>query len=148
MWRFKTIAGRESHVRVRGANAPWTDPTARPPMPPRLYELRHLLTDEALCDPANQLPFPVTTTANHTITRNCTTCQAELEAWRSGLRGWGCVEGEGGLNSTERGAGIEGCPGPGEGGGGGVRGVGSTADHMGLRETVYVPGVSILRRVS
>ena len=46
--RVKEIIARESHVLVRGANAAWNDTAARPPMPPSLYELRHLLTDEAL----------------------------------------------------------------------------------------------------
>lgn len=36
------------------------------------------------CDPpANDLPLPLPTIiANHTVTRNCTVCEAELVAWR------------------------------------------------------------------
>ena len=72
------IVCSESHVRVRGINAAWDDATARPPMPPRIFEMRHLLTDEALCDPANDMMMPINQMANYTLKHQHTACEAAL----------------------------------------------------------------------
>ena len=92
-------------VRVRGANAAWDDVTARPPVPPRIYEFRHLLTDEELCNPANDMPIPVTNIANYTVTHNCSSCEhAERELERAKAAGRGWEEGEEGQEDLEFGA--------------------------------------------
>ena len=72
---------------MSGANAAWDDVTARPPMPPRIYEMRHLLTDEELCNPENDLPIPFVDFANYTVTRNYSSCVAvekEVPRWEEG----------------------------------------------------------------
>jgi hypothetical protein len=88
MARLRQLMSDKGLVRVRGANAPWDDPTACSPPPPRIYEFRHLLTDEELCNPANDLPIPVAEVANFTRVHkfsDCVAVERRAEALRTEL---------------------------------------------------------------